>query len=254
MSTKRIIGIMAFGGLLIVAVVVVMLVTLLFRRDIDAVGLPVSTPSLEAPGETQPDALDRVEVTRETIQHVVAELNRPDNYRRDIIIESYWDGGHNIQIFSVSVSDGVTSLLTQPSPGVEKRIVVTADTQYIWYRGDRTPFASPIGTSGDGIRTADEWQMMITYEDLLNLDVSDIIEAGFTEYGGQHCVYAVYLSPLLGHTMRYYVSVDLGLVIGAEEFDVTSTLIYAMRAGECIVGGADPAAFILPDGRILLES
>ena len=65
MSTKRIIGIMAFGGLLIVAVVVVMLVTLLFRRDIDAVGLPVSTPSLEAPGETQPDAETMVAAMRE---------------------------------------------------------------------------------------------------------------------------------------------------------------------------------------------
>ena len=106
--------------------------------------------------------------------------------------------------------------------------------------------------SGDAVRTADEWQMLITYEDLLKLNKSDIIEAGYTtEYGNEDCIFAVCATPLLNYTRKFYISLESGLVVGAEELDESGKLIYNMTVGECIIGEVEQAAFMLPDGTDL---
>ena len=253
MSFKRILGITVFGVLFIAAVIGVMLFASFLRRDTDAVLLPELQTSPEPSGESEPDALNRVEVTRETVQAVVSELSRPDTYSRDVAIETFWADGHVKHDIGISVTNGTTSLRIALPDGVEKRIIVSPDALYIWYRGDRTPYTGAAGSLGDGHRAADEWQMLVTYEDLLLLDQDDIIEAGYTEFGGEDCIYAEYRSPLLGYTKKYYVSIELGLVTGAEEYDENGNLVYLMSAGNCVVGESDPAAFTLPDGTVLVE-
>jgi len=253
MSTKRILTIAIAGALLIVAAIGAMLLSSYIGRDSEAVRLPDTPTSTERPNTPTPDALDRVEVTRDTVQAVVSTLSRPEAYSRELVIESLWDGGLATHAISVTVSGGVTSLSTSPPPGIEKRIIVTPDTLYIWYTGDRTPFIGDIGAAGDAHRTSDEWQMLATYEDIIGLDSSDITDAGYTEYNGEYCVYAVYTTRLLGHSRVYYISSELGLVIAAKEFDSKGTLIYTMAAGECRIGEADPGAFTLPDGTVLID-
>ena len=257
MSTKRILGITVFGILFIAVVIGIMLLASYLKRDIEAIELPDNPVATQPAGdEAEPDALNRVEITRDTIQAVVSELSRPDAYSRDIVIGIYWEDGMATYTINVNVIDGATSLLIQlpaisPSGTLvvdEKRIIIVADKLYIWYKGDQIPYTRDIDSSGDWYRTADEWQMMVTYEDLLSLDIEDIIDAGYEEYDGEDCIFAEYLSPLLGYTRKYYVSVDLGLVVGAQEYDDTGVLVYSMTAGECMVGEVDYTAFILPDG------
>lgn len=251
MSTKRILGITLFGVVFIGVVIGIMLLTSYLRREREIVVLPDVSASVETPGETQPDTLDRIEVTTETIQAVVSTLSRPAVYRRDIAIESFWDAGRAEYSISVSVSGDLTSLRSIPPAGIEKRIIITPDTLYIWYRGDKTPYTGPVSGAGDGNKTADEWQMLVTYEDVIGMDKGNIIDAGYIEYGGEDCVYVEYLSPLLGNKTICYISLELGLVTGAEEYDGTGKRIYAMTAGNCLIGEVDSAAFILPDGTDL---
>jgi hypothetical protein len=168
-----------------------------------------------------------------------------------VLIESFWDGGSAVYDIDVAVHRGVTALRTLPPAGGEKRIIVTQDNVYIWYDDDATPYVGEIGTSGDKRRTADEFQMLNTYEDILELSLSDIIDAGSIEYEGEDFIFIAYLSRHLGYTGNYYVSIDLGLVIRAEEFDENGELVYRMTAGETITGETDPAMFTLPDGTIL---
>ena len=248
MSTKRILGISVFGLLFIAVAVGVILQGSYHTSDIGTVQLPDTSASTGSPVVTEPDALDRVEVTRDTVQSVISTLSRPDTYSREVTIESFWKDGQAEYSIEVVVRDGATSLRMQPSVGAEKRIIVTPDKLYIWYKGDRTPYVGELGSAGDRNRTADEWQMLSSYEDILALDKNDITDAGYTEYGGRDCVYAIYLSPLLDYTIKYYVSIEMGLVTGAEEYDEAGMLVYSMSAGECAIGDADPAAFILPDG------
>ena len=251
MSTKRIILISVFGILFIAIAIGVLSLTSYLRRDINSVQLPDISVSPVDPGEQRPDTLDRVEITRESVQAVISTLARPEVYSRDVTIESFWGDGQATYNISVAVYGGLTSLRVQPASGSEKRIIVTPDKLYIWYRGDRKPYIGEPGSNGDGSRTADEWQMLVTYEDILMLNRDNIVDAGDIEYNGNHCIYAVYLSPLLGYTMRYDVSIELGLIIGAEEYDTTGTLVYRMTADECIIGEVDSSAFTLPDGTNL---
>jgi len=248
MSTKRILGISAFGLLFIAIAIGLMLVTSYLSRDIEAVKLPDMPASPGTPVTPGPDTLDRVEVTRETVQAVVSTLTRPGTYSRYVTIESFWDDGQTEYNIGVAVRNTVTSLRIQPSGGTEKRIIVAPDRLYIWYKGDRTPYIGETGSHGDGTRTADEWQMLISYEDILGLNRDDITDAGYVEFGGETTIFAVHLSPTLGYTMKYYISVDLGLVTGAEEYDKAGALVYRMVAGECLVGKIDPSDFLLPDG------
>jgi hypothetical protein len=252
MSTKRILGIALFGVLFIATVFGVMLLTLFLKQESDAVALPDVLPAVEIPGYIEPDTLDRVEVNKDTIQAVVSmTLSRPGMYSRDVVIKSFWEDGQAEYNISVSVWNGITSLRTLTAMGIEKRVIITPNQLYIWYKGDREPYIGNLGSSGDGYRNADEWQMLVTYEDLLQLDKNDISEAGYVEYGGEECVYAVYRSPLLNYTRTFYISLDIGLVIGAEEIDEAGELVYSMTAGECIINEIDPSAFILPDGTNL---
>jgi len=255
MSTKRIFGITLFGILLIVAVIGVMQLSSFMRHDSDAVRLPDTAVSADRASGSEPDALDRIEVNRSTIQSVVSTLSRPDSFSRIVLIESFWEGGQAANTISVSVLDGMTSLRILPSIGVEKRIVVSQDAEYIWYRGDRTPFKRSISFSDNNQRAADEYQMLLTFEDILSHDADEIIDAGYApQHNGEDWVFAVYSSRSLGHTRTYYISLELGLIVAAFEYDANGTLVYSMTAEETFVGEVDPSAFVLPDGTNLLLS
>ncbi|MDR0491261.1 MAG: hypothetical protein LBH28_08480 [Oscillospiraceae bacterium] len=252
MSTKRILRLAAIAVLLIAAVIGAMLLISQIERDNNpVVQLPKPTSAPTTTGDVAQDSHNRVEVTTETVQAVVETLSRPESYSRDIIVESYWEGGNAAYNISVSVADGITALKVLPTSGDEKRIIVTSDFLYVWYIGDKAPYVARIGSAGDGLRTSDEWQKLVSYEDLLELDPNDIIEAGYVEFGGENCVYAEYASPLLGNTGRYYISVELGLLTGAVEHDKSGTLIYSMTSGKCTVGKPDASAFALPNGDIV---
>ena len=251
MSTKRILAISAFALLFIAIIIITMLVLLYFNSEVKTVQLPDVTTSPVETNQTEPDALSRVELTRETVQVGVSTLTRPEVYSRTVYISTYWEDGRSDSVIQVSVHGGATSLRIRVASGREKRIIVTSDALYIWYLGDRIPYIGAINSTGDGLRTADEWQMLITYEDIMELDVGDITDAGYMEYNGMDCIFAEYRSPLLGYTARFYVSLELGLVVGAEEYDTDGTLIYTMTTGECTIGEVNANEFSLPDGTII---
>jgi len=253
MSSKRILGITAFGVLLIVAVIGVMLLVTYFRHESGVVNLPETVVTAEIPDGTEPDTLDRVEVTPGTVQAVVSTLVRPDVYSRIIKVESFWDDGQVSYTIHVAVYSGFTSIRTVMPAGGEKYVIVTPDTLYIWYADDVSFFIGERGTLGDDYRIADEFQMIDAYEDILDLDRDCITNAGYTVYRDDDCIYIEYLSPFFGYLRKYYVSIGLGLVIAVEEYDETGRLVYSMTAGECLVGEVDPAAFTLPDGTNVLD-
>ena len=254
MSTKRILGISIFGVLFIAIAIGLMLLSSYLGRDIGSVQLPETPVSSGSPATSQPDALDRVEVTKETVQAVISTLRRPATYSRNVTIESYWESdGQAEYVIGVFVRDGSTSLRINPPVGPLKRTIVTTDSLYIWYSDDLAPFIGDTGSLGDGITNADEWQMLASYEDVLALNKEFITDAGYIEYDGADSIFIEYRSPLLGYSVIYYISVELGLVTAAEEYDTDGTLVYRMTADECMLGYIDPAEFVLPDGTELMD-
>jgi hypothetical protein len=250
MSTKRILGIAVFGAVFCAVAIGIMLITTFFSGDSVAFELPDTAQPMTQSPNAGDDNLIRVEVTPETVQAVIGEtLFRPETYSRDITVESFWDGGRAVTNIRASVTEGITSLAMHLPEGTERRIIMAQNRLYIWHDEDGVIYE---GTLTGGSRAADEWQMIPTYEDVLLLPAEDIIYAGFTVFNDEPCIYVVYRSPLLGFIRRYYISIALGLLIGAEEFDETGARVYRMTAGAASVGEAEPSAFILPNGYSVL--
>jgi hypothetical protein len=257
MSTKRILGITIAGILLIITLVIVMLIPPYLGRTDEIITLPEPAHTPNEPNEQNGhvfNALDMVEITPETVQAVILyTLTRPEIYSRNVQIRTYWEDGDITYNIHTAVSGALTAIRSQPSVGNEKRIIITNEHIYIWYRGDTVPFISNVLTPDDWIRTADEWRMLITYEDVINLNPDDIIDAGHIVYGDEDCIYVIYLSPLFGYMRTYYVSIYSGLVIAAEERDSNGRLVYLMTARAADIGEVDIGMFTLPDSTVILS-
>ncbi|MDR2356471.1 MAG: hypothetical protein LBD92_00070 [Oscillospiraceae bacterium] len=251
MSSRRMLAV-TIGGVALIALIIAFsaLSSLLFHgpREFRLPGAQDSPPqqSSDVTGDAR-SGMTRVDVTVDNIQDVIRMLRRPESYSRDIMAESFWRGGNAAYNIGVTVMDGVTAMHSSSGGGAVKNIVVTDDTLYIWYNGDAAPYAGARDSAGDARRTADEYQMLITYEDILSLDRGELTDAGYVEYAGALVLFAEFRSGALGYVTRCYVSPELGLIVAAEQYD-GDTLIYKMTAGACSVGEQDERAFDLPGG------
>ena len=246
MSTKRLLLITFFGILFIVALISLTLLVPNFGDDGRVLQLPSPAAPLPPPVETPQDDINRIEITRENVQAVVSALERPQVFSREVTIENFWDGGQSVFQFNVSVHSGVTSIISTTPHNIYRHVIVTEHYHYIWYEGETEPFVGSIDFLGEPLRIADEWHMLPTYEDLLNLDINLIIDAGITEFEDETCIFVVYKSPLLGMIRTYYISIAHGLVIGVWEYDENGVRVYRMSSGS--IEEVDMSAFLLPDG------
>lgn len=253
MSSKKMLGITVAGVLLIAFIIITGVYLINAAKDTREMPLPdahsTTSPALNPSGSgTVSNGLERVEVTADNVQAVIATLTRPESYSRDVTIEKFYNEGSASASFDLSthVYKGVTAIQMEGT-GADKNILVTADTLYIWYEKDSEPYKGPLGSSGDGTRTSDEYSMIMKYEDILNLKPESIQDAGYIEYNEQDCISVTYQSGELGYITKCYISVDLGLLVGAEQFDGT-TRVFRMMTGACDVSEPDQSLYVLPDG------
>lgn len=214
----------------------------LTRESGSEIAIPIPADSASDSAEEIPADIDMLYVSEENVQKVIATLARPSAYSRDIMIESFWDGGSNVYNSSVSVRGGVTALRTFFG-GTAKFIVITDEYTYIWYAGDSEPVRMK---NSDGAPD-DEYQMIITYEDILELDRSEIQSAGFINDANGPGIFVKYISSPLGYVTEVYISIELGIITGAEQYD-GDTLIYRMSTGVCSLEIPGDTGFILPNG------
>ena len=231
------------AGLVVATAAICAVFILLGMRDRQYV-MPLP-PEPTANAEVSGDAPNRtavVSVTVETVQDVIATLARPPLYVRDIMVERFWSEGSAITNLRVGVRDDMTMLRATTS-GVEKNILVTPDATYIWYGGDSNHYEY------SGAETPDEFAMMVTYEDILALRASDILDASYVVTDGEPEIIVIYSDGELGYMTECRVSIALGLLVSAEIFD-GDTLIYRMTAGVTSLE-VPITQFRLPNGQYL---
>jgi len=181
-------------------------------------------PNSEGDGEGE---LALAEVTPWTVQTTIGTLDRAESYSRTVTVEEFWDGGSSSTELSAWTSGGSTLIRLDTDDRIEN-ILLRDGTLYIWYEGSQDLYsASPEDT---GAAQADGWLRCLTYEDLLDLPVSSITDAGYTDYAGESCIFAEYYSGEFGYRNIVYVSVNTGLLMGAETYD-GDTLTYRMISG-----------------------
>lgn len=242
MSSGKMLRLMILGLVFIILVIGVLFAIRLTRSDRSEISMPTPKGTASADDEVIPVDIDILYVTEQNVQKVIATLKRPSAYSRDIMIERFWDGGSSVDNFNVSVRDGITALRTFFG-GTAKNIVITDEYRYIWYAGD----SEPVKVKNTSASADDENQMIVTYEDILKLDNTQIQRAGFFNGTTGPGIFVKYTSGTLGYITEVYVSIELGLITGAEQYD-GDTLIYRMTTGACNLETPSDTGFILPNG------
>lgn len=190
--------------------------------------LPTELPEQDgdsSDGSDNADALQELVVTRENVKAVIASLKRADSYHRILNCESFWNGGSNAEQIEVWVRGDSVKMFVSSAEST-KNILIIDSKLYIWDEGSRDIYSGKAD-----IRDVDEYQRLVTYEDILEVPDKQISEAGYVDYNGTYCIYAVYTDELFGYTHRVYISVSNGLVMGDETFD-GETLIFNQLSSE----------------------
>lgn len=238
-----------------VVIIVVVLAAVLYSFFLNLFG---PTPHLELSDPDASQSLDpvgaesgrpggvAVEVTPQTVQSLIASLERYESYRRTVTVE-YFDHGQSLGVVTTQVwADGgwLCALATLSSGAVEHSIVGD-ETLWLWYDGGPGVYSGPAAD-----KAADLSQRLPTYEAVLALDKQDIAAAGYEDRDGQPCVY-VEAETFPGRTERYWVSETSGLLVAAE-MEEAGELVYSMGSRD-VVSPLDQRSgvFTLPDGTEL---
>lgn len=220
----------------------------LFRKEPPRVSLPTAEPdSTEEPaGSGADDGSVLVEVTPQTVQSVVGTLSRPDSYSRDITIETYWgEDGAAVSTAQVWVDGGYTRISALLPNGTVENTMIGDGKRYRWYNNESTCYVADAEAAD-----ADLMQRIPTYEDVLDLDMDSITDAGYEARGGLGCIYVETLQEELGYRERYWISVELGLLVGAETVK-EDRVVLRMSAYTVTVPIREGLGFALPDGTVL---
>lgn len=238
---------MAFVVLTVLLVVLMLSYTL---RRTTHITLPEVLPVTgENSGDTAGDnALSVVEISPETVQTAIQTLERPESYTRSVQVEQVWSGGSGTYQTAVAVREGLTRTDRIMADGQTRHTITDEVRTYIWYNDEVSYIEVPAGSI-----SADNEQSIPTYEDILELPTETITAADYREISGIRCIYVETAPGKSGYALRYWVSVDSGLLVAAEKL-LDGETVYRMGALE--VDGMEPpeVMFTLPNGTALLQS
>ena len=247
MKNKRIRLISAAFVVLVVLVVALMFANTLQRPA--SIQLP-EEPT--APGETAGDAsaederLTVVSVTPETVQAAIATLSRPEVYRRQLSVQQFWSGGDGTVETTVTVKAPWTRAGRTLADGRVRHTLTDGETTYIWYDRETAVYTAPAGDI-----TADVEQSIPTYEDILDLPAARIAAADYQVISGVNCIYVETTADDAGYVLRYWVSLDSGLLVAAEKLLEEETVYRMWQTSEEFSPVID-REFTLPDGTDVL--
>lgn len=192
-----------------------------------------------------------VKITPETVQGVIATLQRQEQYYREVKVERYWGKNEDRQssiYTSLIWNDGdYSKIAVMDSRGSLKNCIMANGRAYVWYGSDKTWFESA-ATDED----IDLMPNIPTYEDVLALDGKEIKRAGYVTKLGRNCIFVEAKQEELGDLVRYWISVDTGLLVASETVKEDSgALVYSMSEKLITHLKSDEGTFMLPNGTVL---
>lgn len=208
--------------------------------------LPVSSGDTAGTGpETENTGLKQLEITADNVQNVIAFLDRIESYHRVIKIYSYWQDGsteYSIEVWNSPEGTRISSV----SEYETKNMLIKDQTLYIWYDNSKNFYSAKIGdTLGDVSHLTDELQMMATYEDVLNLKKSDIVDTGYEVVDGIQYIFVKTTEDELGNEDTYYISLENGLLEFAETKN-KGDIIYSMQTVSIEIVEQNSSLFSIP--------
>ena len=239
------------GAILVVALV--LLFAFFFAPGAQTPDVILADP-IPAPGEgdglTGGPAAIGVEITPENVQAVIATLQRATAYSREVRQTRYWNDG---------ASTGTTIAEIWTTPEVLRirwadgtNMIITEESYHLWFGTDSAitrPVTAALGESLDQL--LDRLQGIPNYETVLDLEVAQIIAAGYTQrtIGGEtrYTIYIAVETGTLGYISYYYICLTTGLLLETATFD-GETPVYRLETLRLTIAPPDPEHFLLPDG------
>lgn len=220
----------------------------LFSTQTPKITLPDLSPDSSTTdiSSTTDDPALRIEVTTETVQAIIASLDRATSYYRQLSVQTNWPGGSGITSV-YTWTDNEYSFVRSVSPsGITRFYLCEGNTVYYWYDGNSTWHTAPTDSL-----SPDLTQRIPTYEDVLALDPEQISDAGYGAYGNYPCIYVETHEDEFGYLERYWIGVDSGLLIAAQTTK-GDEVIYSVNVTSPIqMPCPTDAVFALPDGTVL---
>lgn len=214
-----------------------------FSGPTATITLPTPQPSSGKDGGSTGPGITWVEVTPETVQSVIAAMDRAESYARSV---SYTMEGKTATV-RIWVDGGWTRTELSLSGAQKVHTIVGQGKVWRWYEGDR----KAVSWQGDANSADLEGQHLPTYEDVLELETDSITAAGYEEKDGVDCVYVEARVAQLGQRERYWICPDNGLLTAAETRSETGELLWSMTSGTVEIPVSASASFALPDGTVL---
>ena len=188
-----------------------------------------------------------IEVTPSTVQAAIETLARPEVYRRTVTVEQFWSSGVGSYEVTVTVN-GLWTRTDRTMPDGRARHTMTGPERvYVWYNNEENVYAGPVGAV-----SADAEQSIPTYEDILELPVEQIAAADYRTVSDVYCIYVETAENDAGYVLRYWVSVETGLLTMAEKLE-NGSAVYRMAALSVDQDGITEDSFRLPDGTSVLD-
>lgn len=188
----------------------------------------------------------RIEVTPKTVQNVIATLERPRSYYRELKLE-LWADAETSAVTTAQVwvdGDWTRTSVTAPG-GLTQHNLVGEEEHRMWYEGEETFLVFPADET-----LTDVVQRIPTYEDVLELPQRLIAAAGYESYAGADCVFVEIQQEDLNSRERYWISVSDGLLVAVERVK-DDLVIYRMTAQSTVSPAPLDSSFALPDGTVL---
>jgi len=198
--------------------------------------------------DNTPSDYGKVSVTTENVIQVVRELNRPESYYYETTGELFSETS-SVKHFRKTWKQGDWQRIDQlSSAGVPTmHIIYGKDSAFFWEPNSRTYYKTKTGDI-----SADDAQMIMTYEDLLSLTPDEIISASFITYKNQGCIYVVAQPMDLGYQTQYWISTENGLLL-AGQAKKNGVVFYSVRIDALKIGEQEDVVFRLPDGTLAMN-
>ncbi len=210
------------------------------------VTLPVlSSPTEDHSTTLEESNLQRIELNKNTVQAVIAQLQTTEGYYRSFTTTVYWsefpEDSYDTILEVWSVGHLCQVKKTLPSSAVRYDILY-GDTVYSWYEGEESYWTQKP-------QTGELYQMIPNYQSILHLAQEDIFRAGYEYRDGVPCIYVEASSPPLYHLQCYWIQAETGLLLAVESYD-NGQLVYSME-GFAPSSPYEYSLFLLPDGTAL---
>lgn len=247
---KRRFNTVAMGFIILIVLVVGFLLSGSLRRTSHVTLPEITQQSTASPDSSQygEDAVNKIEITPETVQSAITTLARPNSYIQILVVEWLWENTSALSKMTTYVYDELTRIDSVKTDGGTRHVVTDGVRTAVWYDDGADYY---IGNAGDV--SADQEQSVPTYEEILQMDPQQIAKSDYRVFSEENCIFVETIPDEYGIVQRYWVSVVSGLLIGAERMENGVTFYRVASQQVTRENTLTEQLFLLPDGTNLRD-